>query len=98
MNEQTAFIVFYALLFLGFSCLIVGVYLKSVQKIKLDYNEQFMLFLSERGIYWLYRNDLNTDCEPEEFVRRITGYNRQSCFWVKLNAQWIERLGEISKI
>ena len=60
-----------------------------------DWNEEFIAFLSERGVYWLYQPEPN-DAEPEEFVIRMTSYNGRSCYWRKLNSEWLQRIEKIN--
>ena len=102
MNEQIGLILLYAMLFIGFSCVFIGFYLKYAPQPKLEWQEQFVLFLNEKGIYWLYRPEANdslpgmNDCNPNEYVTRMTSYNGRSCYWRKLNSEWLERIEKIN--
>ena len=99
MNELLGLISLCVLLFLCFSCIFIGFYLKYTTRPKLDMHKEFVIFLNERGVYWLYKSELGSnDCEPEQFVVRMALYNGRSCYWRKLNREWLKRIEQIGKI
>jgi len=60
-----------------------------------DRNEEFIAFLSEKGVYWLYQPKPN-DCNPNEYVLQMSAYNGRNCYWRKLNDEWLERIEKIN--
>lgn len=94
---QTIF--FYIIMGVMISCVLMGFYLKSLPKPKTDWHEQFIIFLNERDMFWFYQSGIPipNDCIPNEYVMRMTGYNKGSRRWVILNAQWQERVKEIEE-
>ena len=72
--------------------------MKSVQKYGIDWNEEFVIFLNEKNMFWMYQKDLIFDLQdPIEFVTRIVGYNKDAYYWAKLNASWLERVKQIKE-
>ena len=72
--------------------------MKSMPKPKIDWSTEFMMFLNEKEIYWLYQNELRSNsCSPNEFISKMTGYNRGSYYWALLNVQWQARIKMIEE-